>query len=77
MLASAKAPLVILGGSRWTEEATRSIARFAERFDLPVATSFRRAALIDADHSHYAGDLGIGPSPGLKARIDAADVILL
>ncbi|PMX28423.1 thiamine pyrophosphate-binding protein, partial [Pseudomonas sp. MPR-R2A7] len=49
----------------------------AERFDLPVATSFRRASLIDADHSHYAGDLGIGPSPGLKARIDNADVLLL
>ncbi|GLR96104.1 hypothetical protein GCM10007858_37410 [Bradyrhizobium liaoningense] len=77
MLASAKAPLVILGGTRWTDEATRSIARFAERFDLPVATSFRRASLIDADHSHYAGDLGIGPSPGLKARIEGADVILL
>jgi acetolactate synthase-1/2/3 large subunit len=77
MLASAKAPLIILGGSRWTDDATKSIARFAERFDLPVATSFRRASLIDADHSHYAGDLGIGPSPGLKARIDNADVILL
>ena len=77
MLASAKAPLVILGGSRWTDEATKGIARFAERFDLPVATSFRRASLIDADHSHYAGDLGIGPSPSLKARIDDADVILV
>jgi acetolactate synthase-1/2/3 large subunit len=77
LLASAKAPIMVLGGSGWTAEATRSIARFAERFDLPVATSFRRASLIDADHSHYAGDLGIGPSPSLKARITGADVILL
>jgi acetolactate synthase I/II/III large subunit len=77
MLASAKAPIMVLGGSGWTSEAARSIARFAERFDLPVATSFRRASLIDADHSHYAGDLGIGPSPSLKARITGADVILL
>ena len=51
LLASAKAPIVVLGGSAWTAEAAKGIARFAERFDLPVATSFRRASLIDADHS--------------------------
>jgi acetolactate synthase I/II/III large subunit len=77
MLASAKAPIVVLGGSGWSAEAAKGIAHFAERFDLPVATSFRRSSLIDADHSHYAGDLGIGPSPSLKARITGADVILL
>ncbi|WP_315730134.1 MULTISPECIES: thiamine pyrophosphate-binding protein [unclassified Bradyrhizobium] len=77
MLAVATAPVAVLGGSGWTAEAAKRIARFAERFDLPVATSFRRAALFDADHSHYAGDLGIGPSPGLRARIEEADVLLL
>lgn len=77
MLASAKAPIVVLGGSAWTAEAAKGIARFAERFDLPVATSFRRASLFDADHSHYAGDLGIGPSPKLRDRFTGADVILL
>lgn len=77
MLAGARAPIVVLGGSAWTAEAAEGIARFAERFDLPVTTSFRRASLFDADHSHYAGDLGIGPSPKLKDRITGADVILL
>ncbi|MHC2463227.1 thiamine pyrophosphate-binding protein [Bradyrhizobium embrapense] len=77
MLAGAKAPIVVLGGSAWTAEAAKGIARLAERFDLPVATSFRRASLFDADHSHYAGDLGIGPSPKLRDRITGADVILL
>jgi acetolactate synthase I/II/III large subunit len=77
MLGSARAPIVVLGGSGWTADAARGIARFAERFDLPVATSFRRASLFDADHSHYAGDLGIGPSPKLKDRITGADVVLL
>ncbi|WP_076860528.1 thiamine pyrophosphate-binding protein [Bradyrhizobium mercantei] len=77
MLAGAKAPIMVLGGSAWTAEAAKGIARFAERFDLPVATSFRRASLFDADHSHYAGDLGIGPSPKLRDRFTGADVILL
>ena len=51
--------------------------RFAERFDLPVATSFRRAALFDADHANYAGEIGIGPNPKLKARIADADLVIL
>ncbi|WP_407174468.1 thiamine pyrophosphate-binding protein [Bradyrhizobium sp. STM 3562] len=77
LLAQAKAPIAILGGSGWDEAAARSIAHFAERFELPVATSFRRASLFDADHPNYAGDLGIGPDPRLKARITGADLILL
>ena len=45
--------------------------RFAERFALPVATTFRRGHLFDALHPCYAGDLGIGPNPKLLARIKA------
>jgi len=52
------------------------VARFAERFALPVATTFRRAHLFDALHPCYAGDLGIGVNPKLLARVKAADVIL-
>jgi acetolactate synthase-1/2/3 large subunit len=77
LLDTAKRPLVVLGGSGWDEEGSAAIARFAERFDLPVCTSFRRAALFDADHPNYAGDLGIGPDPKLKARVTGADLILL
>ncbi|QCI66754.1 thiamine pyrophosphate-binding protein [Phreatobacter stygius] len=77
MLAEARRPIVILGGSAWDAEACVAMARFAERFDLPVATSFRRAALFPADHPNYAGDLGIGPDARLKARVTGADLILL
>lgn len=77
LFANASSPIAILGGSGWDEEATKRIARFAERFDLPVATSFRRASLFDADHSNYAGDLGIGPDPRLKTRVTQADLVLL
>jgi acetolactate synthase-1/2/3 large subunit len=76
MLWAAQRPLVLLGGSRWSENACASVARFAERFALPVATTFRRAHLFDALHPCYAGDLGIGVNPKLLARVKAADVIL-
>jgi hypothetical protein len=68
---------MLLGGSRWSEPACASVARFAERFALPVATTFRRAHLFDPAHPCYAGDLGIGPNPKLLARVKGADLILL
>ena len=72
-----KAPLVILGGSRWTETARGGHGAGASAATLPVATSFRRAALFPADHPNYAGDVGIGPNPKLAARVKSADLLIL
>src|SRR6267154_713654 len=57
LLARAERPLVIAGGSRWSEAASAALQRFAERFSLPVATSFRRTALFDPTHPCYAGEI--------------------
>src|SRR5215212_5730988 len=77
LLEQAQSRRVILGGSRWTETARGGIMAWSERYALPVATSFRRAALFPADHPNYAGDVGIGPNPKLAARIKAADLLVL
>ncbi|MBX3552870.1 MAG: thiamine pyrophosphate-binding protein [Pseudolabrys sp.] len=77
LLAKAKAPMVIAGGSRWSPEACNQLMAFAERWSLPVCTTFRRAHLIDALHPCYAGDLGIGPNPKLLARVKDADLIVM
>ncbi len=77
LLTAAKRPVVLAGGSRWSEAACAALMRFAERFSLPVATTFRRGHLFDALHSCYAGDLGIGPNPKLLARVRGADLVLL
>ena len=77
LLWSAERPIAILGGSGWSEKACRSFERFAERFDLPVVTSSRRAMLFNGEHPNFAGELAIGPSPKLRARIEAADLVLL
>ena len=77
LLWAAERPILLLGGSRWSELACAAVARFAQRFALPVATTFRRAHLFDPDHPCYAGDLGIGPNPKLLARVKGADLILL
>ncbi|RDV04880.1 thiamine pyrophosphate-binding protein [Undibacter mobilis] len=77
MLWAAKKPIAIIGGSRWSEAASAAMMRFAERFALPVATTFRYQHLFDATHPCYAGDFGIGPNPKLLARIKGADLVLL
>jgi acetolactate synthase-1/2/3 large subunit len=77
LLAGAQRPFLILGGSRWSEEACTAIAQFAQRFALPVATSYRRLPLFDPLHPCYAGDLGIGPNPKLVARLQSADLVVV
>jgi len=77
LLGSARAPMLILGGSRWSQEASTSVARFSQKYALPVCTTFRRLHLFDALHPSYAGDLGIGPNPKLLDRIKAADLVVL
>jgi acetolactate synthase I/II/III large subunit len=77
MLWAAKRPIAILGGPGWTARASAAFARFAERFDLPVAGSFRRASAFDGEHPNYAGEVGLSVNPKLKERVEGADVVLL
>uniref|UniRef100_UPI003461AB53 thiamine pyrophosphate-binding protein n=1 Tax=Teichococcus wenyumeiae TaxID=2478470 RepID=UPI003461AB53 len=77
LLEGARRPLAILGGTGWDEAAVEGMAAFAERWSLPVCTSFRRADRFRWDHRCYVGDLGIGPSPRLAAMVQEADLLLL
>lgn len=76
-LANAKNPVAILGGTRWSAEAVRQFADFAERFKLPVAVSFRRQMLFPASHPCFIGDVGLGINPALLKRVADADLVLL
>ena len=76
-ISSAKAPVAILGGARWNAQAVKELATFAEKFNLPVAVSFRRQMLFPANHPCFIGDVGIGLNPDLLKRIENADLVLL
>ncbi|MBA4805905.1 MAG: thiamine pyrophosphate-binding protein [Brevundimonas sp.] len=75
-LSKAERPLLVLGGSGWTDAAATAIADWSGRLGLPLALSFRRKDLVSNDRSNYAGDLGLGCNPKLTARVKAADLIL-
>ena len=77
LLAKAKRPLVIAGGSAWTVQACADLARFAEANALPVACAFRNQDLFDNRHPNYAGDVGIALNPKLAARVREADVLFV
>jgi acetolactate synthase-1/2/3 large subunit len=76
MLASARKPFVLLGGGGWNAEACADIRAFAERFELPVGTGFRRQDLFDNTLPNYAGDVGIAINPALAARVKDCDLLL-
>jgi len=76
MLAQARRPLVLVGGTTWTATACADLQRFAVANGLPVACAFRYQDLLDNAHPHYVGDVGIGINPQLAARVREADLIL-
>ena len=76
ILRAAARPLAILGGGDWTAQACEDARSFAERWNLPVACSYRRQDLLDNRHRNYVGEIGIAISPELKKHVRDADVIL-
>ena len=73
----ARRPLLILGGSPWSEAAKRAVEDFAKKSVLPVLTSFRRQDHIDNHHPCYAGHLGLGQPSYLSKLVRSADLLIV
>ena len=76
MLLASRKPFVIAGGSGWTPQSAQALQRFAENWKLPVGNAFRFQDTFDNHHPLYAGDVGIGLSPKLAARIRDSDLVI-
>ena len=75
-LEGAERPLVVPGGTLWSQRAAEDLARFVENWGLPVAVPFRRQGHMDNAHPNYVGDLGVGMNPALGQALQDADCIL-
>jgi acetolactate synthase-1/2/3 large subunit len=75
-LRSARRPLVIVGGSLWSDEACQGLQSFARAWNLPVACAFRRQDLLDNRSDQYVGHLSLGMNPALRQMVADADLIL-
>ncbi|KWW37134.1 thiamine pyrophosphate-binding protein [Cupriavidus metallidurans] len=76
LLAGAKRPFLLVGGSGWTPTAMRQIEGFAERFGLPVGVAWRRLECFDNGHPNFAGHVGWGMGDALRQRIHEADLVI-
>jgi acetolactate synthase I/II/III large subunit len=75
-LCRASRPLMIVGGPGWSAALQNAIEAFADRFDLPLATSFRCQDYVDNRHRCYVGCVGIGIDPQLANAVKRADVLI-
>ncbi|WP_398472598.1 thiamine pyrophosphate-binding protein [Tardiphaga sp.] len=77
MLQKAQRPLVVVGNCGWTSEAADQFRAFVERNDLPVVAGFRSQDVLDNRSSQYIGDISLGCSRPLMARVKTADLLLV
>ena len=77
LLNNAKRPLILVGGSGWSDSCRRQLEDFAEKSQIPVVNSFRCQDYFNHEHPNYIGDVGLGINPALKQTIEEADVLLV
>ncbi|MDJ0779100.1 MAG: thiamine pyrophosphate-binding protein [Gammaproteobacteria bacterium] len=77
MLNAAERPLIIIGGSGWSDATRERLQAFAAAHQLPVVNSFRCQDYFDNDHPNYVGDLGLGVNPGLADAVRQSDCLLV
>jgi acetolactate synthase-1/2/3 large subunit len=73
----AERPLLMLGGSGWSDDSSAAITRFAEANHIPVTTSFRRQDIVDNLSPIFAGDFGTSTAPTLYAHQRDADLLVV
>lgn len=76
LIEAAERPVMVVGGSGWSAQALAQLRGFAERFDLPVGVAWRRLECFDQRHPNFAGHVGWGMTPELRARVRGADLLL-
>ena len=76
LLAKAQRPLIVTGGTGWTEQGKSALQTFAEASDIPVLTAFRCQDAFDNNAPVFAGEAGVGMWPHVADLIKTADVIV-
>ena len=76
LLESAERPLLLLGGAGWSHATRDAIRDFALRFDLPVATAWRRLELFDNDHPNFVGQVSASMPAHQKRAVMESDLVI-
>ena len=76
LLRGAERPVVIAGGDLDRPGGREALVAFAERWQVPVAVSFRRQDLFPNAHPLYAGDMGLSNPAAQRDAFARADLVL-
>lgn len=76
ILAQAKRPLVLYGGTNWSRDGMGALQSFCEGSDIPVAAVFRYQDQYNNHLPTFCGEAGVGMVPWVKRMMGEADVIL-
>ena len=76
MLAVAERPVILLGGTNWTDAGRAALQVFAEASAIPVVAAFRFQDQFDNHSPVYVGEAGVGMPAHVRALIKGADVIV-
>ena len=76
-LETSSRPLIVAGGSIWSQRCNQLLEEFSLKTGIPVATTFRRQDRINNQHQNYAGDLTVGMNPQLAEIVEECDLLLL
>lgn len=76
LLEHAKQPVILAGGGVIAANGEQALRALAEKFNIPVMSSFRRHDVFPNDHTLYAGHCGLGTIPSILDTLRTADLIL-
>lgn len=76
LLRTARSPIALAGHGAARAHAEAALARFAEAFDIPVATTFHGKGVLADDHQCAIGTVGFMRHDYVNFGFDDADLIL-
>jgi len=75
-LNAAERPLVIVGGSGWSDQGKNDLRDFVEGQGIPCVSAFRYLDLLDNHSPCFAGHAGVGMAASVRRLIEKSDLIL-
>lgn len=76
VLSSAVRPVVLVGGSGWSEKSSADLRTFVEHWNLPVVSAFRRQSVLDNRSDCYVGSTAPNTAAYVADLVKKADVVL-
>ena len=76
IISNAEAPVVMVGNGIIREQASAALVAFAEKLNLPVATTFMAKGVIPFSHPLCLGTIGLQAHDYVAFGFDKADLVI-